>query len=1063
MIRGKPTIYEAGNVYARRPVIEVALDVEASRRLSQASVEGLLAALPPMREEVLDFPAMRRVAASESGIPVPAAVELLAVLAQRYMNWPVRFSSWRPGRERGNAAPAAFEIGTRRVGIAGTRAAAATLEAFLDGATRDDVGALFRERLRHMARRVVRETPALDAMDMARVASIRGISWTTLPASIYLRLGWGRHATVLRGSETSRTSSMGAKLAHRKSVSSAILRSAGLPAPKQRRVRRLEDAVAAAREIGFPLVVKPAFGKMGLGVSVGITSPEAIPVAFERAQAVSRNVLVEAMLQGEEYRLLAVGGRFTAAARRRPARVLGDGSSTVLQLVEAENARPERETILPGQMASRLPILVDDEAVELLAEQGLSPDAVPGHGQVVMLRRVSNISRGGDAVDETDRVHPSIRRVAERAATILGLDICGVDFVTSDVSLPWRETAGGICEVNSRPGLTVHSRVSEGRRRNVAADVVEMLYPEGAMTRPPVVLVVAGEETAPLVDEVLAAVEGAGRRLGFVAAPGRSHQERGRAVRPIDRAVSLLWDETIDMALVEVSARDVVRYGLGLDQADLAILPQDSRSTTTALAATILARVAGKRVVYGRGPDALERVLAVLGLPPRPNRKARPVRARAGTHPSASAKGTAIGLTKGLPVRAPDGAAGGASAGVAGGTANGAAAEAVRLQTREPSADKFRALLVGDIGFGEAYMHLPRAGELHRLLAADGHGRCLEGLGTLIGSTDLVIGNLAAPLARQPDAGLRGRKKHLLWSDGERVARALAAGGVKAVTLANKHALDCGHHGMGETIDRLRESGIASFGAGPTRDAAEQPLVVHFTVGSVARTLIVFAGFEHRDRYDRRYRWYAGPASAGVAALSPDRIASRIAEMRDVLPSPVFVAFPHWGRDYAGVDDSQRALAHGLVEAGIDLVIGHGSHALQPPEVVAGRPVLYGIGNFVWNAPGRYAKLGVKPFGVATSIENGVAGSALKLYPLLTDNAATGYRSRPVTGAEFAEAAELLAEGGLGAASRGRDGVGHYLELALPVAADRPTANDPAREPEASASGSAADILEGVE
>lgn len=987
MRKGKPTLYRAGNIHARRPVLAMELADEARTRLTPAMVELLFASLPPMREEVLDLPAMRRIGRAGEGVPVSAAVELLAVLAQRYMNWPVRFCGWRPHGRRDDGSRAVFEISTRRVGLAAGRLATETVSAFLAGVAGADFDRLFREKLQQMARRSVRETPALDAMDMARVAASRGIPWTTLPDSIYLRLGWGRHALVLRGAETTRTSSIGAKLAHRKSVSSVLLRSAGLPVPDQRRVRRLEDALAAARKIGFPLVVKPAFGKMGLGVSVGIAAEAEIPAAFERAQTISRNVLIEAMIPGEEYRLLVIDGRFVAAARRRPAQVRGDGSSTVRQLVDQENARPEREAILPGQMASRLPIALDAEALGLLAEQDMDPESVPARGEVVLLRRVSNVSRGGDAVDETDRIHPSIRMVAERVATILGLDICGVDFLTSDVSRPWRETGGGICEVNSRPGLTVHSRVSEGRRRDVAADVVDMLYPEGAAVRFPVVVALEGEETAPLVDAVIAAAGRAGRRLGLVAGPGRRRTLEG-AVRVFEDAASLPWDESIDIALVEISAHDVVRLGLGIEQADLAILPHMSSSGRVARAAAALSRVAGKRAISARDPAALDRVLEVLGL----RNEGDP-----GMRPSAIASMIPAG---------PRGAA------------------------QERPGDRFRVLMVGDIGFGEAYMHQPRAGDLHHLLGTHGHRWCLERLEGLIGSADLVIGNMAAPLARHPDPGLRGRKKHLLWSDGERVAEALGAAGVHAVSLANKHALDCGPGGMIETIGYLQASGIASFGAGPDLDTAESPFVVPFTLGSTEHNLVVFTGFEFRDRYAQRYRWYARPGIAGVAELAPERIATRIAELRASLPSPVFVAFPHWGSDYGDVTEGQRDLAVRLVDAGVDLVVGHGSHTLQAPDVIGGRPVLHGIGNFVWNSPGRFAKHGAKPFGMAVSLEFASSGAALRLYPLVTDNEVTGFQNRPVSAQEFEEAAALLTGGLPQEAHRGSDELGHYLEIA---------------------------------
>ena len=979
----KVKVLDAGNVHARRPVVEMRLAASARTTLAPAATRRLLASLPAMREEVLDLPAWRRVALAETDVPAAALIELLAVVVQRCMNWPIRFCSWRAGE--GDGTHAVFEIGTRRVGLRAGRFAAELLEAFIE--EKPGLDALFRERMISFSKAVARETPSYDAMTVARVAAGRGIPWATLPGSIYLRLGWGRHARVLRGSETTSTSSIASKLAHRKRLASPLLKAAGLPMASQKTVRRIEDAQAAARSIGFPVVIKPARGNMGRGVSVGVAEA-GVAAAFERAQAVSRDVLVEALIAGEEYRLLVVDRRFVAAARRRPAQIRGDGLRTVRELIARENARPEREAILPGQMAALLPIELDAEAIALLGEQGLVADAVPGAGEVVLLRRESNVSRGGDSVDETARVHPSIRAVAERAATVLGIDVCGVDFIASDIERPWRETGAAICEVNTRPGLVLHSRVAEGTRREVERDVVRMLFPKGAPARPPVVAMLEGEGTAPLIDALTAAAARAGRRLGVARRP-ESHGVLGDEVHRLDGIAAVAWDAVIDAAVVEASAKEVVRRGLGLERIDLAILPQGDLSPTVSRAGAALGRVAGNRVVSARDPEALAKALDALGF------------AKRGTEtrqaPSAAVR----------PSRAPTG------------------------RRRE---DRFSVLMVGDVGFGESYLHYPRAAPLHHLLRTHGHRHCFARLDGLLGSADMVIGNLEAPLSERPDPSLKGRKKYLGWSDAEPAAQALKEAGFDAVSLANNHSLDCGTAGLMETIERLEARGIASFGAGGDLGAADRPLVASFSLAGVERSLVVFAGFEHRPRYERRYRWYARPGAAGVGALSAARIGASIRALRDKLPSPIFVAYPHWGTDYRGVTDDQRTRAAELVEAGVDLVIGHGSHTGQAVEMVGGRPVVFGLGNFVWNTPGRYAKLDVRPYGVAAVLEfraDRPHGIDLRLYPLLTDNTVTGFRNRPVVEAEFAEAAHALTVDLMPKPRMGADAVGHHIEMEL--------------------------------
>lgn len=980
----KIRVFDVGNLHARRPVVELRLAPGLQVTLAPAMVAELLAALPRMRGDVLDFPALRRLAAAQGEVPGSAVVEAFAVLAQRYMNWPVRYCSWRPDAG-GDATRAVFEAATRRVGLRAGRAAAEVLASFVERRGETGLDAFFLETLGRFSMEAARETPSMDALSIARLAASRGIPWSTLPGTTYLRLGWGRHARVLIGSESSSTSAVARDIARRKRVTTSMLAAAGLPTARQKTVRRLEEAQAAARAIGFPVVVKPASGNMGKGVSVGVADDTALAAAFQRARAVSPGVLVEELVAGDEFRLLVVGGRFVAAARRRPAQIRGDGVSTVRELVARENTRPERETILPGRMGAGRPLVCDAESLALLREQGHSETTVPTAGAVVLLRRESNMSRGGDSVDETDRVHPSVRTVAERAAAVVGIDVCGVDFITTDIRRPWQETGGTICEVNTRPGLVIHSCVSEGVRRDVAADVLRMHYPDHAPARIPVVAVLEGRDSAPLRDAIAAAATRAGRRLGVVCATG-SRASLGPELHVLDGAAAIPWDESIEAALVEVSAGQVTRRGLGLECIDLAVLPAGDPSVSRAGAA--LARLAGQRVVSAGDPNALARALEALGL--------------SGRRYAGRAKPSA-----GVPAGQPPARHG---------------------------TDQFTLLMVGDIGFGESYLHHPRAAPLQRLLSGEGYSACFANLATLLGSADTVIGNLEAPLSERPDPGLRDRKKYLGWSDPERAARALKDASIHAVSLANNHSLDCGKAGLAETLDRLDDCGIASFGAGPALEAAGSPLVVSFRLAGVERSLVVFAGFERRGRYERRYRWYARGGAAGVCELSPARIAAGIKSLQGRLPNPVFLAYPHWGTDYKEVEDHQRVYAAALVDAGIDLIVGHGSHTAQAIETLNGRPVVYGLGNFVWNTPGRFAKLQAKPYGLAAALRfsaDDPTGVELRLYPLLTDNSVTGFQNRPVTGTEFAEAARGIA-GQLDPGPRRRvDAIGHYLELRL--------------------------------
>jgi cyanophycin synthetase len=355
---------------------------------------------------------------------------------------------------------------------------------------------------------------------------------------------------------------------------------------------------------------------------------------------------------------------------------------------------------------------------------------------------------------------------------------------------------------------------------------------------------------------------------------------------------------------------------------------------------------------------------------------------------------------------------------------------------RRSDTAEFTALLVGDIGFGEPYFGHPRALELKQLYATAGYGSSLRRVSDLLAAADLRIGNLEVPLAPAPDPILQGHKKYLGWSDPDETVRALVKARFDAVSIANNHSLDGGEQGLRSTIQKLHKAGIASFGADMDQTAASQPFMKTVRFGASERTIVVFGCFEHRGKYEQQYKWYAGPDRPGINPILPEIIAAQIKALRAAVPSPFFIVYPHWGTDYLDIQQSQREYAGQLVSAGADLIVGHGAHVMQGVEKVAGRIVVYGLGNFVWNSPGRYAKLQATPYSLAAAVcfrrVDDRETVSLRLYPLLTDNAVTKFQSRRVSAAEFPDALSVLTrnlDGPTGKAGLHEDPCGSYLEI----------------------------------
>ena len=247
-----------------------------------------------------------------------------------------------------------------------------------------------------------------------------------------------------------------------------------------------EQAVEAARRLGGAVVVKPCDANQGKGVSLNLHGDEEVRQAYRLASCYSSRVMVEEYIVGRHYRLLVVGGKLVAAARRLPAMVTGDGVHTIAELIEIENRNPRRGR---GHARPQTRLKVDAVALAVLAKQGKTLEDRPKPGERVLLRENANLSTGGSAWDVTFKVHPFNAALAERAASIIGLDIAGVDLVTPDLKLPLETGKGALIEVNAAPGLRMHLYPSRGRGSNVARAVVDSLFPGGDNGRIPVISV----------------------------------------------------------------------------------------------------------------------------------------------------------------------------------------------------------------------------------------------------------------------------------------------------------------------------------------------------------------------------------------------------------------------------------------------------------------------------------------------------------------------------------------------------------------------------------------------
>ncbi len=402
----------------------------------------------------------------------------------------------------------------------------------------------------------------------------RDIPFIRLDRHSLVQFGHGIHQQRIRATMTSRTSAIGVDVASDKSLTNQLLDSAGLPVPRAAVVTTEDDAVAAARRLGFPCVVKPLDGNHGRGVHLDLRSAEAVRAAFHGALGESRagDVIVETYVVGNDYRCLVIGGKVAAIAERVPASVIGDGDTTIRQLVEIANSDPRRGI---GHERVLTRIKLDEAAEALVRAQGFGLDDVPPVGTRVKLALTGNMSTGGTSIDRTSEAHPDNVEIAETAAQIVGLDVAGIDFICPDIATPVRETGGAIVEVNAAPGFRMHTHPTEGEPQYVARPVIDSLFPAGSSARIPIIAVTGTNGKTTTVRMIAHILKLMGRRVGMTSTDGIVID--GRLIRKGDMsgprsAQMVLQNPTVDTAVFEVARGGILREGLGYDRNDVAVV-----------------------------------------------------------------------------------------------------------------------------------------------------------------------------------------------------------------------------------------------------------------------------------------------------------------------------------------------------------------------------------------------------------------------------------------------------------------------------------------------------------
>ncbi|MEQ8258593.1 MAG: cyanophycin synthetase [Roseovarius confluentis] len=426
----------------------------------------------------------------------------------------------------------------------------------------------------------VRDANALGPStgSIVNAAKARNIPWYNLTeGTSYTQLGHGVKQRKFQATVTDASGIIGHSIADDKEWTKQVLDDAGVAVPKGYICYSWDEIKDAADWIGWPVVTKPLSGNHGRGVTTDITNEEELKSGYEAALARCRDdygaVIVESYIKGEDHRILVVGGKMIAAARRRPAHVEGDGKSTIQQLIDKENEDPRRGV---GHENLLTQIIVDEQTMRLLEQAELTLDSVPAKGDIVYLKSTANISTGGTATDLTDEVHPEIKFAMERIGRIVGLDIIGIDMLAETLSKPLDQQSAGVVEVNAGPGFRMHMAPTHGTPRPVGEAVVDMLFPDPTDDGRIPITAITGTNgkttTTRLITHIL---RQAGNSVGM-GCTGTIEIDnhvilRGDYSGPA-AAHAVLREPTVEHAVLEVARGGIMRRGLGFDECDVGVL-----------------------------------------------------------------------------------------------------------------------------------------------------------------------------------------------------------------------------------------------------------------------------------------------------------------------------------------------------------------------------------------------------------------------------------------------------------------------------------------------------------
>ena len=475
------------------------------------------------------------------------------------------------GRTRETKTPGVYNVVfnyiEEKVGLYAAEAGVRIAEALIEGVPYNLQADI---KMMREIRENVRLGPSTGSIVDEAVA--RDIPWIRMGTNSLIQLGYGINQMRFQATITCKTSNIAVDIACDKEQTKRLLDASSIPVAKGSICVDEEDLEDTIKKIGYPIVIKPLDGNHGKGASINVINWEDAVDGLAYAKKYSRRVIVEKFITGFDFRVLVINNQIIAAAQRVPAHIVGDGKNSITWLIDEINKDPRRGY---GHENVLTEITVDRDTEELLEKMNYSLETIPTLGEIVYLKSTANLSTGGTSIDVTDMMHPENIFMAERISRVIGLDICGVDIMAPNLTEPLKENGGVILEVNAAPGFRMHLAPSEGLPRNVAAPVIDMLYPPGKPSRIPIIAITGTNGKTTTTRLIAHIVKNNGFRVGFTTSDGiyiQNHMmEKGDTTGPMS-AEYILKDPNVEFAVLETARGGILRSGLGFSRCDIGVI-----------------------------------------------------------------------------------------------------------------------------------------------------------------------------------------------------------------------------------------------------------------------------------------------------------------------------------------------------------------------------------------------------------------------------------------------------------------------------------------------------------